>query len=207
VNIPPLDGIDTTAGLEVVQKNTHLYLKLLHKFADNHRGFAREFDEAVNEGDWELVQRSAHSLKGVAGNIGAISLQEASKRVESLAREKTCDDAARNLMYSELQRVLSSLATLPADEQAESEPYSEGNVATVLMRLGKQLSDYDTEAQDTLEANHSLFSKGELATVFQPLKDAVEAYDYDTAKELLDEALTLITGTQPDSAPDSSIGE
>jgi HPt (histidine-containing phosphotransfer) domain-containing protein len=48
----------------------------------NHAGSAREIRAAIQQGDIGLAHRLAHSLKGVAGTIGANQLQENAKRLE-----------------------------------------------------------------------------------------------------------------------------
>ena len=68
---PELAGIDTRAGLARAQGNRMLYRRLLEKFREGQGRFVKEFREAAQSGDAEAATRLAHTLKGVAGNIGA----------------------------------------------------------------------------------------------------------------------------------------
>ena len=69
--LPPLAGIDVELALSRIDGNTRSYRKLLERFRDNQAGAAQQVTNAMEEGDWELATRLAHTLKGVAGNVGA----------------------------------------------------------------------------------------------------------------------------------------
>ncbi|WP_169719648.1 PAS domain S-box protein [Psychromonas aquimarina] len=186
VDIPELDGINTEAGLARTLKNSKLYIKLLRKTALNYNRFMDEFDEAAAAADWELAQRLAHTLKGVAGNIGAESLQAACAVLEAQAKDKQAGSSERRVMETELQRVLHSLASLPVatDERAAQEIDIEA-VNEVLTTMAKQLEDYDTAAQDTLDDNRSLLSGGALGTLAKAVEKALADYDFEEAQAVV----------------------
>ena len=80
---PPLAGIDTVLGLSRADGNTKLYRSLLGKFCQNYGGFIAEIEEAKGQGDQERAGRLLHTLRGVAGTIGAIRLQSLTEKWES----------------------------------------------------------------------------------------------------------------------------
>lgn len=84
---PELPGIDLQAGLARVERDQQLYLKLLRRFRADQAGFAAAFRAAWSQGDRETATRLAHTLKGLAGNLGAHALQEAARRLEMAGRE------------------------------------------------------------------------------------------------------------------------
>jgi CheY-like chemotaxis protein len=196
VDIPELDGIDTAAGLERTQNNGKLYLKLLRKAGKNQANFIEEYDAAVEAADWELAQRLAHSLKGVAGTIGAEGLHTACKELESFAKEQKSDEKSREAVRLELERVLASIATFEESKEASlAGPVNSEALAAVLETLSQQLSDYDTGAQDTLEANHQMLANGELASLTISLERALESYDFEAAQHVVvDMRATMTTG-------------
>jgi CheY-like chemotaxis protein len=186
VAVPELDGIDTEAGLARTMGDTRLYLKLLHKVAKSQSGFTAEFDSAVDAEDWELAQRLAHSLKGVAGNIGAVELQEACAALEAETKQQRAEAAEREAVQAALERVLTSLRTL-------SEPEVKGiataldidAVREILDVLEQQIADFDTGAQDTLESNYELLSAGPLQSYLKSMERALGDYDFETARDAL----------------------
>ncbi len=84
---PELPGIDLQAGLARVERDQGLYLKLLRRFRADQAGFGTAFRAAWSQGDMETATRLAHTLKGLAGNLGAHVLQEAARRLEMASRD------------------------------------------------------------------------------------------------------------------------
>ena len=53
-----------------------------HKFRVNQVNTVENIQSALNENNYSLVLREAHTLKDLAGNIGATVLQNAAEKVE-----------------------------------------------------------------------------------------------------------------------------
>lgn len=65
---------------EYRQGNEKLYRRLLDKFYQSQFDFLEQFKQArQSDDDPEAATRAAHTLKGVAGNIGAGALQQAAE--------------------------------------------------------------------------------------------------------------------------------
>lgn len=201
VAIPDLDGIDTAAGLARTQGNSKLYLKLLRKVGKSQSSFIEGFSAAVEAQDWELAERLAHTLKGVAGNIGAEALQEASLQLETQSREKKVKQAECELLAIELKKVLAAIDSLGAAEtESGAAAVDKAALSQVLSLLSKQLSEYDTGAHETLAAHHVLLSSGEMAPLFKSLEKALDAYDFDTAQVKLRAMQACIEDQDEDTA-------
>lgn len=106
-DLPSIHGLDIRAGLMVVRGNEALYRKLLLRFREQQIHFADEFEQA-NAVDPQTATRLAHSLKGVAGNLGALRLQHLA---ESL--EQACKSGGP--IANELQALLAELTPLLND--------------------------------------------------------------------------------------------
>ena len=78
-----INGIDFKAGFDSVGGNEELYLKLLKKFKHSYQNF---FDEllSIPESDKIQVERKIHTLKGVAGIIGAKTLYNLTEKYMGL---------------------------------------------------------------------------------------------------------------------------
>jgi len=74
--LPCIAEINTDIGLNCTQGDKELYLKLLIKFYHSNIDFSQSFKQAIMEPDHQRALRLAHTLKGVAGTIGAKQLQD-----------------------------------------------------------------------------------------------------------------------------------
>ncbi len=78
-----LPGFDVDAGLHVLRNRHGQYLHLLEMFAERHGGDLDRLHDNLAAGDDEGARLLVHSLKGVAGNIGAVGLQQAAAAFEA----------------------------------------------------------------------------------------------------------------------------
>ena len=86
--IPDIAGISSADGLKRVAGNKRLYLDLLVQFAEKQGDAAIRVRHALQSGARELAERVAHTVKGVAGNMGITGIQAAAARLEKAIREK-----------------------------------------------------------------------------------------------------------------------
>jgi len=82
-DVPALDGLDTRRGLYHVAGNAALYLRLLDSFRQTQRGTAAGLHAALARGDNAEAGAVAHSLRGVAANLGATALERAARDLEA----------------------------------------------------------------------------------------------------------------------------
>ena len=68
---PEVPGIDFKEGLYRVGGKSELYRKILKKFSESQSDFFKELQIYLDNGDRESAVRLAHTLKGLAGNVGA----------------------------------------------------------------------------------------------------------------------------------------
>ncbi len=82
LKIPELKTIQTDAGLNRVSGNRKLYLSLLKRFYEGNINASEKIKEAERKNDKELSVRLVHTIKGVAGNIGAMELSKAADKLQ-----------------------------------------------------------------------------------------------------------------------------
>lgn len=103
-----LDGIDVEMGLRYSNQNERLYEKLLRMFLRNGRDFAMSFTDALVD-DKETATRLVHTLKGMAGTLGAQQLQKEAAALEQACLKGDYDLSLLQSTEHELQRVIKSL--------------------------------------------------------------------------------------------------
>lgn len=91
-------GFETTQTLQRFSGNEALYLRFLNKFTEDDT-FSK-LAPALMAGDFESTLIAAHTLKGVAGNLGLTRLWHACSQMVSLIRQGDTDAARRS--YDEL---------------------------------------------------------------------------------------------------------
>jgi HPt (histidine-containing phosphotransfer) domain-containing protein len=77
-----------------------------------------ELHSQLRDGDWNAVERTAHTLKGASANVGATGLADVCASLETRAREARPDDTAElaaelvDQFDEELTRVRAALETV-----------------------------------------------------------------------------------------------
>ncbi len=115
--LPPLPGFDTALGLAQVGGNPAMLLRLLQRFRDTHgTQFQAQFAQAWTARDWEVAQRLAHSLKGVAYTLGAIALGDAATGLETAVRARDTDQCEEALadVLDQMRHAMTGLAEIEA---------------------------------------------------------------------------------------------
>jgi two-component system sensor histidine kinase/response regulator len=85
----PFDGIaglDAGRGLAVACGNAKLYRTILSRFVHCEADTPARIQHALASGDVATAERLAHTLKGVAANIGALDIQRLSSAIEESLR-------------------------------------------------------------------------------------------------------------------------
>jgi PAS domain S-box-containing protein len=191
VQFPTVPDIDTAAGLATCAGNQALYRKLLLKFCENEADFVDRFLQARNDGDPETALRSAHTLKGVAGNIGALALREAAGALELQCQEDSGDALVDGLLENTavaLSGALVAIETLrrslgPVPTTAEPAPLLDTDpsvIAALVARLRPLLEDDDTEAADLVEELETLTGTPN-EPALRSLADAIAEYNFEAA--------------------------
>ena len=190
--IPELQGINVTAGLATCQGNRKLYRKLLIKFHDSEVNFLEQFREAQANDDPEAATRYAHTLKGVAGNIGAKDVQNTAKALELACKENRDTEEIEPLLEkvaSALSLVLTGLAALEqavTKQPVQVEALDPEKLKSLLDRLRALLEDDDTDATELVEELEELPGIEAHASALKRLSKAIDEYDFDEALEGLD---------------------
>ncbi|GAB6041859.1 response regulator [Endothiovibrio diazotrophicus] len=192
IGLPELAGIDVEAGLATALGNGKLYRKLLGKFRDAERGFAGRFRAALAGEDGAAAERAAHTLKGVAGNIGADGVREAAAALEMACRDGSAE--AHEQIGARLAGVLEQLDPVIAALEGLDQPVAASaaggaadgeRIRPLLGRLRELLEDDDTDASELIEALAPLLAGSAHAEALAAVAAAVEEYDFDTAQEAL----------------------
>ena len=186
--LPVLPGVDTDAGLKVTQGKRGLYRKLLVRFQDSELGFEERFRGAIAAEDGVTATRFAHSLKGVAGNIGARDLQAAAAKLEQATANS--GDGARieeclGAVIEQLDTVLAGLASLGRESSTEAQSDTQQPLHDLFEQLTALLHDSDAEAVEVTERLLVHPAVGAHGALLKKLQQHIGEYDFEAALEVL----------------------
>ncbi len=90
--LPNLPGVKVAASLRRIGGNVALYYSLLDKFRVNQLHVVSSIREALASNDGQTAERLAHTLKGIAGTLGAESLQKLAEQLETNIKKELFSD-------------------------------------------------------------------------------------------------------------------
>jgi CheY-like chemotaxis protein len=185
-----LEGIDLAAGLATCMGRRDLYLRLLCKFRDTQTDFTEQFQAARIDPDPAAAGRLAHSLRGIAGNLGAKAVAQACALLEQACQNgepATVVQALATQVEHCLRPTLASLANLKADTTAstDGDRLDDSAISEQLNRLIVLLDEGDTAALDVLAALRNRPLDRALAERLTLVAAQVELFDFDRALQLV----------------------
>lgn len=171
-------------GLRRVLGRKPLYLSMLRKFTAGQKTAPAEIRAALLAMDWETAERLVHTVKGVAGSIGASVVQSRAATVEAVIRMREPHGAVGGPL-EELAESLRSLIshlehTLPTVEDKDLVTVEEADLKVVCDTLEALLRGDDAEAGDLLESNAGLL-RAAFPNHFRRIAESIRAYDFDLA--------------------------
>ena len=188
-------GIDIASGLLRVSRNEQLYLRLLTQFADDYHDAAERLTTAWQNGDWETASRQAHTIKGVAGNLGATTVHESAATLEAVFSSDgvTTADEITGLVAQFAAAMDQAIATITAYRQEKAAaPVTTAAVADTSSpapqsreQLRVLLLDADSEAIEYFANVQSSFMATYDNKQVRKLEKALQDFDFDAALEIL----------------------
>jgi two-component system sensor histidine kinase/response regulator len=193
--LPAVDGLDSADGLRRVGGNHKLYKKLLREFANQQARAVEQIRTALATNDTESATRLAHTLKGVAGNLGAGPVQTAAAAVEKLLRDRVPADTA-NSALEQLAAVLDPFLTrlrvalASATTAATSTPAVEpARARAIAAHLKKLFAEFDASAVTFAEENEACLRPAFGADTWEQFLRQTQQFAFADAQALLDQAL------------------
>jgi two-component system sensor histidine kinase/response regulator len=200
--LPELPGVDTVLGLKRVAGNAKLYRKLLLDFQRDYAGSVEAVRLALDEGRMNDAQRLAHTLKGVAGNIGAMPLHLACVDLDAALKVEDKDKALALLVpvaakLAEVLAGLDPLAVVAAQEAQAAAQASAGQamdrpaVQAAARELAEMLRKSNPDAETVLERLKTGLGGTGAAEAAQ-IAEALDMFDFKGALAALETLATAL---------------
>ena len=199
--LPPITHLDSADGLARVAGNQVLYQKLLRQFGEQAGTVVAQVTTALDQGFTALAERLAHTLKGVAGNIGAKPIQAAAGNLEKLIRDQA-DSPAVAAAIAEVATVLTPLLEdlqrhLPAAPMpvADAAPIPAPPVDPAVSRaaaaeLAALLAEFDPAAVEFIETHQAALQPLFPPATWPQFTHHIQNYAFAEAQEMLGAVFT-----------------
>jgi two-component system sensor histidine kinase/response regulator len=180
------------------------FLSLIDKFRRRHRNALTEIRLAMLEGDRTLAERLAHTLKGIAGNLGADNLYRKLQDLERAIRETSGPSKIESLLGSANADLSVCLAAIdahlpPVDTDTPAMPQIDaapGELAAMIQSALVQLNEFDAGAEDSLIKIQSMLPQDDAKAlqIMNHINHCMERYDYEAARNALVELVDHLAG-------------
>jgi CheY-like chemotaxis protein len=195
VILPEIEGIDVAGGLKRVAGNNRLYRDLLTQFATKQCEAATQVSAALETGDRKLAERIAHTVKGVAGNIGLGQISTFAEKLERAIRD--ADSAVPALLeeftavlhrqIQAIQRAMDNVTPSQPTERERSAAFDTGAASTAVTRLRALLEASDGDASDAFPTVERILVGAVEKRQLGALGAAISEFDFEGALVKLNE--------------------
>jgi two-component system sensor histidine kinase/response regulator len=187
LSIPEVDAVK---GLHLCGGKQATYSALLRKFAVSQSSMAQTTREAIEGNDYELASRTAHTLKGVAANLGADACSRLAGALE-LATNNGSNAKQLLSLLEPLERHLTVLLanisqSLPDESPADTTivDIDTARVRSVCQSLADLLASSDAGSEQVLTANATLL-RNAFGARFNIIADLIQNFEHAGALEAL----------------------
>lgn len=184
-----LPSLDLRVGIARTGGSPAFYEKLVMQFYQDHGDALNKLQKLIDGNDKPEAIRLVHTIKGVAGNIGADALQHAASLQERHLRE----DDIKGILDEFIKActgTFTELKNLGSDEPVGSsgdqkQPAGESDMSEALSNLKIMLEQGDGASLDAVRHIASNLVTNDDKAFLNELEQQVAAYDFDDALETL----------------------
>ncbi len=203
-DLPKLPGVDMGPALARLRGDVRQYRKLMLRFAQAHAQTPATLASQLQARDYADARRLAHTLKGLAANLGAEILRQAAQALEQALETPESAPLAdlqqhvQQALYPLLDAVQAELSRAAADTAAappdEAPSFNQAHLHQQLKALASLLARDDANAGPLAETISSTLAGHPRGQEFATVAGSILRYDFDTALVAL-QALAQRWGT------------
>lgn len=184
-----MDSLNATSGLATCQGNEPLYFKLLNKFVKAQQNFSHDFNHSLGQQEIAKTLDMAHTLKGVAGNLGAENIARCAKNIESELKSATIADNLILALLSqidqnveEIANYIKPIALAPLEQNIQSSPKL---IKEILLSLALLVADDDSFAIEEIEKLSHMSCDKKTQQQIALISDQISSYEFEEAGVLI----------------------
>jgi HPt (histidine-containing phosphotransfer) domain-containing protein len=177
-------------GIRRVAGNRKLYLDLLRRYVEGQQDSAERIRTALKNGDKDLAERIAHTVKGVSGNIGAADAQTAAGDLEASLHKDEAEGRIQEVLSqfslaigTAITKIRAALGS-PSESRritTDGKKLDPSALREILQKLTLYAEESDSEAFEYLDSVREELSSSFPRKDFDELEEAMKAYDFPAA--------------------------
>ena len=192
-----LAGIDINLGLARVCNNRKLYRTLLTEFVEDHRRDDELLANELRQGNLAHARHLAHTLRSVAGSIGAEKLEEKAGALEEALKNNQSYLEPLAPFVGEFSVVMKSLVNnmdmLTVNKSVDENSSEDKNQQWLLVHeLENLLQEGNAKAKECLAQCKTYLQENASTKKVARLEAQIAGYDFDEANITLQEILSEI---------------
>jgi two-component system sensor histidine kinase/response regulator len=196
-------GLSVQSALKNLGGNQDLYIRLLGRFVENYGRVPEQVSDALAAGDRQLAVRLSHTVKGVAGSLGAPGLASAAGALDEALAAHTDHAALLGQMREVLHQTLESIRGLNLAAPGPEAPVvleemnaQRRDTAIAFLRAApeRMITDWNAVQQEVKDFA-KLLGHAATASAYADLVLAVDEYDADAVQVQAEKIIALLQGT------------
>ena len=203
VHVPAIAGVDIRDALNRVNGDVSLYRQLLSRFPGSYEKSVVAIPELLATGHRVDARFLAHAVRGVAGNLGIVRVQQSATRLELVlaGTENVPHEMINDLIYEVESASANITAAMPhftskGDIANVADDYLGGDTPQqsklLLLELRALVASHDPDAEDYWKANERGLRCSLSADDAAKLSMQISKYQFENAAKIIDSALALI---------------
>jgi CheY-like chemotaxis protein/HPt (histidine-containing phosphotransfer) domain-containing protein len=196
ITLPHMDEIDMDGALSRIAGNRELLISILKSFIDNQTGADGKICKALDDGRLDDAEFLIHTIKGLAGNIGATKLHLSASIFEDIIhdRQKHAIGPAYKNFSLALKTTLDSISPvkdirLPEKKVEKHEKINIPELKENMSKIRILLKESDMEAFQLIEGVIGDLSSLGHRVLSEQLEKQILSFDFEKALGIHDEIM------------------
>ncbi|MDD3147799.1 MAG: Hpt domain-containing protein, partial [Candidatus Riflebacteria bacterium] len=193
--LPDIPGMNIKAGLARIGGSLPSLMRVLNKFCQTNADAPQKIKQALEAGNNDEARICAHTMAGVAGNLGVKAVEDSARALEAaiISNEKEQQQQILGSLSENLRAFLAGVARYSSQSSTQAQPAAGTSdhdareaASELIIGLCTQLHQGDSEARETLEKISQLMCASEgsiLQREFKEVATLIERYAFDEALE------------------------
>jgi len=187
--LPMLPEVAVEEAVSRMSGSTDSYYSVMERFYTGQQNVIAEIRLALGNGNRGDAIRLAHTLKGLAGTLGAARLQSESAELESSIASRRDTQVERKLatvdailvnLLAAIRRALSMRAPHSLSETVSGQPVDAAELAALSNKAIQQLKEFDSAVDDTISRIRQMANGDPVAKkALDSIARCVANYDYE----------------------------